>query len=126
MRTGRPAAALAACGYAFLLAPLLVVCVLSFTSGQYLPSPPPGFLLRWYGGLALGHLVVVLPFVARLMAGAFANLPPQLEEAAAMLGARPLRAFRLITWPLAAPGAIAAAVLAVDRLVGFTRILGRS
>lgn len=191
MRTGRLTATLAACGYAFLLAPLLVVCVLSFTSGQYLSFPPPGFSLRWYGalaanaevlraaldslvlavivtavallaglpaalavargqapawvagalslplllptlviglallmvlqplgllatwpGLALGHLVVVLPFVVRLMAGAFANLPPQLEEAAATLGAWPLRAFLLVTLPLAAPGAIAAAVLA--------------
>ena len=191
MRTGRLTAALAACGYAFLLAPLLVVCVLSVTSGQYLSFPPPGFSLRWYGalaanaevlraalnslvlalivtavalvaglpaalavarrqvpawvagvlslplllptlviglallmvlqplgllatwlGLALGHLVVVLPFVVRLMTGAFANLPPHLEEAAATLGARPLRAFLLVTLPLAAPWAIAAAVLA--------------
>ena len=191
MRTGRVTAVLAACGYAFLLAPLAVVCVLSFTSGQYLSFPLPGVSLRWFGalagnaevlraalnslilalivtltallaglpaalavarrqapawvagllslplllptlviglallmvlqplgllatwpGLALGHLIVVLPFVVRLMAGAFANLPPGLEEAAATLGARPLRAFLLVTLPLAAPGAFAAAALA--------------
>jgi putative spermidine/putrescine transport system permease protein len=177
-------------GYAFLLAPLLVVTILSVTSDPYLTFPPPGLSLRWYAalagnadilhaawnsvvlgalvtatallagmpaalavarrtapawvagalslplllptlviglallmvlqplgllatwpGLALGHLMVVLPFVVRLMVSAFQGLPPQLEEAAATLGARPLRAFVLITLPLAAPGAIAAAVL---------------
>jgi putative spermidine/putrescine transport system permease protein len=182
--------ALAVCGYGFLLAPLLVVTVLSFTSAPYLTFPPPGFSLRWYAalaanvdvlraawssvvlgaivtvlalltgvpaalavarrqapawvagalslplllptlviglallmvlqplgllaswpGLALGHLMVVLPFVVRLMVSAFQGLPPQLEEAAATLGARPLQGFWLVTLPLAAPGAIAAAVL---------------
>lgn len=191
MRTGRLTTVLAACGYVFLLAPLVVVCVLSFTSGPYLSFPPPGFSWRWYAalaanaqilqaalnslilalavtavallaglpaalavargqapawvagalslplllptlviglallmvlqplgllatwpGLALGHLVVVLPFVVRLMAGAFATLPPQLEEAAATLGARPLQGFLLVTLPLGAPGAAAAATLA--------------
>jgi putative spermidine/putrescine transport system permease protein len=181
---------LATCGYGFLLAPLLVVTVLSFTSDPYLTFPPPGFSLRWYAalagnaevlnaawnsvalglivtalalltgvpaalavarrqapawvagalslplllptlviglallmvlqplgllaswpGLALGHLMVVLPFVVRLMVSAFQGLPPQLEEAAGTLGARPLQAFWLVTLPLAAPGAIAAAVL---------------
>lgn len=190
MTTGPVARVLAACGYAFLLAPLVVVAVLSFTAGPYLSFPPPGLSLRWYAalagnaevlraalnsvilaalvtaaallaglpaalavarrqapawvagalslplllptlviglgllmvlqplgllatwpGLALGHLMVVLPFVVRLMASAFANLPPHLEEAAATLGARPLAAFLLVTLPLAAPGALAAATL---------------
>jgi putative spermidine/putrescine transport system permease protein len=181
---------LATCGYGFLLAPLLVVTVLSVTSDPYLTFPPPGFSLRWYAalagnaeiltaalnsvvlglivtalallagvpaalavarrqapswvagalslplllptlviglallmvlqplgllaswpGLALGHLMVVLPFVVRLMVSAFQGLPPQLEEAASTLGARPLQGFWLVTLPLAAPGAIAAAVL---------------
>ena len=181
---------LAACGYSFLLAPLVVVIVLSFTSAPYLTFPPPGLSLRWYvalagnaemlraawssvvlgiivtaaalltgmpaalavarrqapawvagalslplllptlviglallmvlqplgllaswPGLALGHLMVVLPFVVRLMVSAFAGLPPQLEDAAATLGARPWQGFWLVTLPLAAPGAIAAAVL---------------
>ena len=181
---------LACCGYGFMLAPLFVVVVLSFTSGPYLSFPPPGFSLRWYAalaanaevlraagtslilagivtavalmaglpaalavargiaprwvagalslplllptlviglgllmvlqplgllatwpGLALGHLAVVLPFVVRLMAGAFANLPAQLDEAAATLGARPLQVFLHVTLPLATPGALAAATL---------------
>ena len=181
---------LAAIGYCFLLSPLAVVTVLSFSSGPYLAFPPPGFSLRWYAtlaangpvleaagrsvilalivtlgavlagfpaalavarggapswvagalslplllptlviglallmvlqplgllatwpGLALGHLMVVLPFVVRLLVTAFSTMPPDLEAAAATLGARPLPAFLLVTLPLAAPGAIAAATL---------------
>ncbi len=190
MKTGFVTGLLAASGYAFLLSPLMVVTVLSFSSGQFLTFPPPGWSLRWFEalassgpillaarnsvilaaivmaaallagfpaalavarglappwvagalslplllptlviglallmvlqplgllatwpGLALGHLMVVLPFVVRLLVTAFAAMPPDLEEAAATLGARPLPAFLLITLPLAAPGAIAAATL---------------
>jgi putative spermidine/putrescine transport system permease protein len=32
----------------FLLAPILIVIPLSFTSGPYLQFPPPGWSLRWY------------------------------------------------------------------------------
>jgi len=71
---------------------------------------PLGLLATW-PGLALGHLAVVLPFVVRLLVTAFSTLPPDLEDAAATLGAPPLRAFLWITLPLAAPGAIAAATL---------------
>ena len=190
MRVGVFTAGLAACGYAFMLAPLAVVSVLSFTSSDYLAFPPPGFSLRWYAalagngpilaalrsslvlatavtaialaagfpaalavarrqapafvagalslplllptlviglallmvlqplgllatwpGLALGHLMVVLPFVVRLLAASFSARPPELEDAAATLGAAPWRAFVLVTVPLSAPGVVAAATL---------------
>lgn len=38
--------------YAFLLAPIAVVVVLSFTSGSTLSFPPSGFSLRWFRYLA--------------------------------------------------------------------------
>jgi putative spermidine/putrescine transport system permease protein len=38
--------------YGFLLAPLLVVIALSFTSGNSLVFPPPGLSLRWFRYLA--------------------------------------------------------------------------
>lgn len=38
--------------YAFLLAPIVVVVVLSFTSGNTLAFPPPGLSLRWFQYLA--------------------------------------------------------------------------
>ena len=71
---------------------------------------PLGLLATW-PGLALGHLMVVLPFVVRLLIAAFSTMPPDLEDAAATLGARPLAGFLHVTLPLAAPGAIAAATL---------------
>lgn len=181
---------MAAVGYVFLLAPLAVVLVLSFSSGPYLTFPPPGFSWRWYAellasgpvleaawrsvvlallvtavavltgfpaalavarggapgwvagmlalplllptlviglgllmvlrplgllatwpGLALGHLMVVLPFVVRLLMTAFRAMPADLEAAAATLGARPVAAFFWVTLPLGARGAVAAATL---------------
>ena len=182
---------LAAVGYAFLLAPLLLVAVISVSDDPFLTFPPHGWSLRWYGalfhngamlaaarnsailaavatsaallagvpaalavargtappgvaaalsaplllptliiglglllvlqplglvatwpGLVLAHLVIVLPFVVRLMTTAFAALPPDLAEAASTLGASPARTLVRVTLPLAAPGIIAAAALA--------------
>ncbi|WP_120520949.1 ABC transporter permease [Arthrobacter celericrescens] len=37
--------------YLFLLAPLLIVVVISFASNQYLSFPPEGFTLDWYAAL---------------------------------------------------------------------------
>lgn len=37
--------------YIFLLAPLLIVFVISFSSNQYLSFPPEGFTLKWYAAL---------------------------------------------------------------------------
>jgi len=37
--------------YLFLLAPLLIVVVISFASNQYLSFPPEGFTLDWYAKL---------------------------------------------------------------------------
>lgn len=34
--------------YLFLLAPLIIVFVISFSSNQYISFPPEGFTLRWY------------------------------------------------------------------------------
>lgn len=34
--------------YLFLLAPLIIVVVISFSSNQYISFPPEGFTLRWY------------------------------------------------------------------------------
>ncbi len=89
-----------------LLLPTLVIGL-----GLLMVLQPLGLLATW-PGLALGHLAVVLPFVVRIMGTALGNLPPGLEDAAATLGARPLRTFTLVTLPLAAPGALAAATLA--------------
>ncbi|GMA27218.1 ABC transporter permease [Arenivirga flava] len=40
-----------ALSYLFLLAPLLIVVVIAFSSNQYLSFPPEGFTLRWFAEL---------------------------------------------------------------------------
>lgn len=49
---GKPAfRLLVALAYLFLLAPLLIVFVISFSSNRYISFPPEGFTLQWYEAL---------------------------------------------------------------------------
>jgi putative spermidine/putrescine transport system permease protein len=200
MKTGGLAAIFAGFGYAFLLAPLLLVCVISVSADNYMGFPPSGLSTRWFvalaendamlkaavnsvilagsvtlasltvglpaalavarghapksvviflsaplllptlvlglallmalqplalvatwPGLVLAHLVVVLPFVVRIMTTSLQALSPELEAAAATLGAAPWRTFFRITLPLALPGVIASATLAF--LVSFDEVV---
>ena len=50
--TGRALIVFNVAAYGFLLAPILVVIALSFTSGNSLTFPPPGLSLRWFRYLA--------------------------------------------------------------------------
>jgi len=69
-------------------------------------------LLASFTGLTIGHAVVAIPYVIRLMLTALNGLPPNLEEAAATLGATPSRIFWRVTLPLMRPALLAAAALA--------------
>lgn len=69
-------------------------------------------LLATFTGLVIGHAVVAIPYVIRLMLTAIRNVSPTLEEAAATLGASPLRVFWRVTLPLMRPALLAAAALA--------------
>ncbi len=190
--TGPLLKTLAVLVYGVLLAPVLVVVVISFSADNFIIFPPSGFSLRWYErllghealmaglrlsamiaavvtvlslaigvpaaygiargqlpgaaalkafflaplllptlviglallmalqplrltatltGLALGHMVVTIPFVIRLMVTTFSTLPDEVEAAARSLGASPWRVFRRVTLPLALPGVAAAAFL---------------
>jgi putative spermidine/putrescine transport system permease protein len=178
---------------AFLLVPMLIVVVLSFSAGQLLEFPPPGFSLKWYRALiadrelveslyvslwiagwsstvalvlgtatayavgrhefpgrhlaqilvvapliipyvvlalgllrlfsllrirgsvasiAIGHIIVVLPFVVLLILPGFALLGRSIEEAAVTLGANRLVTFYRITAPLIKRNLVAAWVFA--------------
>jgi putative spermidine/putrescine transport system permease protein len=81
----------------------------------------PHGLLGTYTGIALGHLVLTIPFGVRILATALSGLPVAVEEAAATLGAAPLTVFRRITLPLIAPGLISAAALSF--LVSFDEVV---
>lgn len=69
-------------------------------------------LLATYPGLILGHSLVAIPYVIRLMLTAIAGVPSQVEEAASTLGASPALVFYRVTLPLMRPALIAAAALA--------------
>jgi putative spermidine/putrescine transport system permease protein len=78
-------------------------------------------LLQWYTILALpagavpliiGHTVLALPYVVRLVCAGLAGIDPSLERAAANLGASAFQRLRRVTLPIVAPSIIAGAVFA--------------
>ncbi|WNJ88860.1 ABC transporter permease [Bosea sp. 685] len=78
-------------------------------------------LLGTFTGIALGHLVLTLPYALRILVTALGGLPIVVEEAAATLGARPLSVFCRVTLPLIAPGLLSAGALSF--LVSFDEIV---
>ena len=68
-------------------------------------------LINTYLGLILPYLTFALPLTVWLLTTFFRQIPYELEEAARMDGAGPLRAFWSITLPLAAPGIFTTAIL---------------
>lgn len=46
------------CGFLLLLAPVVVVAIVSFSAGNFLAFPPPGLSLRWYETL-LGNAEIM-------------------------------------------------------------------
>jgi putative spermidine/putrescine transport system permease protein len=71
--------------------------------------------LREYIGftaLLVGHIVICLPFAVRTVAISLHTLPPNLELAAASLGASPWRTLWHVVFPLTKSGIIAGAVFA--------------
>lgn len=96
---------------AVLLSPLVVPGVVAGL-GLLIVGATVG-LLQSRVLLVFAHLVVVLPFVVRSLWVSVANLDPDLERAAASLGAPPLQVFCRVTLPLLRPGLFAALLFAV-------------
>jgi len=69
-------------------------------------------------GVVVAQTFVALPFLVLATEGAIRAVDPRLEGVAASLGASPLRVFRRVTLPLAAPGLAAGVVLAWARALG--------
>lgn len=67
-------------------------------------------LLDTYAALIIAYVTVTLPVAIWMLRGFLARMPATLEEAAAIDGAGPLRAFVEIILPLARPGVVATAV----------------
>lgn len=100
-------------GRAVVLAAILAVSVfpqIAIVSPLFLVLRAVG-LIDTYPGLVLPYLTFSLPLAVWLLAGLFAQLPWDLEEAARMDGASRLRAAVTITLPLAAPALATTAIL---------------
>ena len=61
------------------------------------------------GAILLAHVFYNIAVIIRMVGGMWAHIDPRTEEAARMLGASPVRAFREVTWPLLRPALISAA-----------------
>ncbi|MEM9452732.1 MAG: phosphate ABC transporter permease subunit PstC [Myxococcota bacterium] len=72
---------------------------------------------------ALVLSLMVLPTVSSLTDDALRAVPRELREAALALGASRLRMLRVVVLPAAAPGIVAAVMLAVSRAMGETMIM---
>ena len=192
-RNGPAALVFHALFIAFLLAPILIVCVVAFTPNGYLSLPSPAPSLRWFRaiagypefvrgflasiglgavsatlavalsvpaalaiaryrfpgreavtglfmsplmiphvvlgiaflrffteiglggsftGLALSHIVIVMPFALRLVLASATGMDRNLEHAAVSLGASGLTVFRRVILPLILPGVASGWMLA--------------
>jgi ABC-type glycerol-3-phosphate transport system permease component len=67
-------------------------------------------LLNTYAALIIAYITVTLPVAIWMLRGFLIRVPRTLEEAAAIDGAKPLRAFFDIVVPLARPGIVATTV----------------
>ena len=67
---------------------------------------------RGLHAMLLGHVALSLPYVVVVVGARLASFGPELEEAAATLGANPWQTFRRVTLPVLAPGVVAAALFA--------------
>ena len=76
-----------------------------------------GFAFHWTGA-ALASAVMAFPLMVRAIRLSIEATDRRLEQAAATLGATPLRVFISITLPLAWPGIIAGTVLAFAKALG--------
>jgi len=78
---------------------------------------------RWvYGlpGILMAQVLAFAPVTFLVLLGTLEAINPTLEEASTTLGARPMKTFRTVTWPLLRPGLAAAFLLAfIESLADF-------
>lgn len=64
-----------------------------------------------FGGLVIAHVLVVIPWVVRLVGASLVGMDRSIEEASMNLGATPMTVFWRITLPSIRPGLVAGALL---------------
>jgi thiamine transport system permease protein len=66
----------------------------------------------------IAHTIIALPFVIRTLQPALASIPDRLRQAAATLGASPVRAWFAVDWPIVARATLSASVFAFTISLG--------
>jgi putative spermidine/putrescine transport system permease protein len=95
---------------AVFISPVLIPgIVLGFTMLKYLIVT---YHLPIYAALLLGHTVIMLPFIIRVIASSLSNFDFAVEEAALSLGAGHLKTFFKVVLPNIKSGIIAAILIA--------------
>ncbi|KPI05850.1 ABC-type transporter, integral membrane subunit [Actinobacteria bacterium OK074] len=94
--------------YGLVLAPLVIPQVV-IALGLFLLFEPAA-MLGTPIAIALGHTVLASPIAVMILMSTLKGIDERLEDAAASMGAGRLTVARRITFPLAAPGLVAAAV----------------
>lgn len=94
----------------FFVAPLMVPRVVVGIALLVFLSALPVY--SSVGGIVIGHTIITVPLVVRLVGAALSGVDPNLERAAQSLGATPLQSFLRITLPLIRRGILAGACLA--------------
>ncbi|WP_327393313.1 ABC transporter permease [Streptomyces sp. NBC_01186] len=94
--------------YGLVLAPLVIPQVV-IALGLFLLFEPAAMLGSPIA-IALGHTVLASPIAVLILIATLKGIDERLEDAAASMGASRLTIARRITFPLAAPGIVAAAI----------------
>src|SRR3954454_752233 len=94
--------------YALVLGPLLIPQIVT-ALGLFLLFEPAAMLGSPIA-IALGHTVLASPIAVLILIATLRGIDERLEDAAASMGASRLTVARRITFPLAMPGLIAAAI----------------
>ncbi|MFJ7293564.1 ABC transporter permease [Streptomyces collinus] len=94
--------------YALVLGPLVIPQIVT-ALGLFLLFEPAAMLGSPIA-IALGHTVLASPIAVLILIATLRGIDERLEDAAASMGAGRMTIARKITFPLAAPGMIAAAV----------------
>lgn len=85
--------------------------------GRVLDAVGMPIAFRWTGAV-LAAAVMAFPLVVRAIRLSIEAVDGRLEDAAATLGASPLRVFLTVTLPMAMPGVLAGAVLGFAKAMG--------
>ncbi|MEI2417642.1 ABC transporter permease [Orrella sp. JC864] len=95
---------------AFFMSPLMIPhVVLGLAFLKFFTSAG---LVGTYFGLAVAHVIIVMPYALRLVLASATGLDPVLERAAMSLGASGWTTFRRIVLPLVLPGIVSGWVIA--------------